>query len=139
MREITKLMIKKYALQKLKYDFMGYEFTNQRQLSFHHLIVPRRLCKQQGLGEGYLEWNGAILRQNTSHDYLHTIEIYDRDMFDAITKQMIEENEQGYLDMKQLLKIDDVLTQFEREYCNARTKHGNYLIKEEFTKRLLKK
>ena len=139
MREITKLMIKKYALQKLKYDFMGYEFTNQRQLSFHHLIVPRRLCKKKGLGEGYLEWNGAILRQNTSHDYLHTIEIYDRDMFDAITKQMIEENEQGYLDMKQLLKIDDVLTQFEREYCNARTKHGNYLIKEEFTKRLLKK
>lgn len=139
MREITKLMIKKYALQKLKYDFMGYEFTNQRQLSFHHLIVPRRLCKQQGLGEGYLEWNGAILRQNTSHDYLHTIEIYDRDMFDAITKQMIEENEQGYLDIKNIRAIDDVLTQFEKEYCSAKTKHGNYLIKEEFTKRLLKK
>ena len=138
MREITKLMIKKYALQKLKYDFMGYEFTNQRQLSFHHLIVPRRLCKQQGLGEGYLEWNGAILRQNTSHDYLHTIEIYDRDMFDVITKQMIEENEQGYLDMKKKLKIDDVLTQFEREYCGARTKHNTPLIKEEFTKRKFK-
>lgn len=34
MREISSIMIKKYALNKLKYDFMGYEFTNTNQLSF---------------------------------------------------------------------------------------------------------
>ena len=33
MREVTKLMIKKYALTKLKYDFMGYGFNQPSQLS----------------------------------------------------------------------------------------------------------
>ena len=92
MRELTKIMIKKYALTKLKYDFMGYPFSNTNQLSFHHLIVPKRLCPMYELGHGYFEWNGAILRQDTAHDYLHIVERYDRDMFEAITSEMIDEN-----------------------------------------------
>ena len=139
MREITKLMIKKYALMKLKYDFMGYPFNQSNQLSFHHLIVPHRLCKAKDLGEGYLDWNGAILRQNTSHNYLHIIENYDYDMFSAITSEMIDENIKGYLDYENLKAIDDVLTQFEREYCGARTKKGSPLIREEYTKRLIRR
>lgn len=139
MREITKIMIKKYALNKLGYDFMGYTFSNINQLSFHHLIVPHRLCKAKGLGEGYLEWNGAILRQNTSHNYLHIVERYDYDMFMAITSEMIDENIQGYLDIKNLMAINDVLEQFEREYCGARTAKGQPLIKEEYTRRLIKR
>ena len=71
MREITREMIKEYRLMKLGYDFMGYEIKNKQDLSFHHLIVPRRNCKALGLGEGYLKRNGSILNQNTSHDYLH--------------------------------------------------------------------
>lgn len=138
MREITKIMIKKYALMKLKYDFMGYPFQGSAQLSFHHLIVPRRLCKVQGLGDGYYDWNGAILRQNTSHDYLHIIERYDLDMFNAITSEMIDENIKGYLDFKNLQAIDDILNQFEREYCGARTKNNHALIKDSYTKRLIK-
>ena len=133
MKEITKLMIKRYALNKLKYDFMGYSFDNPQQLSYHHLIVPRRLG-----GPMTLE-NGAILRQNTSHNYLHTIERHDLDMFNAITSEMIDENIKGYLDMENLGYIDDVLRQFEREYCGRRTKNGNPIIKEEYTMRLLKK
>lgn len=139
MRELTKIMIKKYALNKLKYDFMGYEFQHTNQLSFHHLIVPHRLCKVQGLGEGYLEWNGAILRQDTAHNYLHIIEKYDMDAFNAITSEMIDENIKGYLDMQNLRYIDDVLRNFEKEYCGQRTKKGQPLIKEEYTRRLLKK
>lgn len=139
MREITKIMIKKYALMKLKLDFMGYEFKDSRQLSFHHLIIPRRLCSLYQLGQGYYEWNGAILRQDTAHDYLHTIERYDLDMFNAITSEMIDENIKGYLDLKNIKAIDDVLTQFEREYCGARTKNNHLVIKEEYTKRLIKK
>jgi hypothetical protein len=135
MREITKLMIKKYALNRLKYDFMGYDFRDSQKLSFHHLIVPRRLCKSKGLGDGYYEWNGAILRQDTSHDYLHIIERYDLDMFNAITSEMIDENVKGYLDGVNLRAIDDVLTQFEREYCGTRTKQGKILIKESYTRR----
>lgn len=138
MREITKIMIKKYALMKLKYDFMGYEFNNPNQLSFHHLIVPHRLCKSKGLGEGYIEWNGAILRQNTSHDYLHIVERYDLDMFNAITSEMIDENVKGYLDIENIKAIDDILNNFEREYCSARTKKGYPLIKEEYTRRLIR-
>lgn len=139
MKEITKFMIKKYALMKLKYDFMGYEFQRSNQLSFHHLIVPKRYCKQEGLGEGYLNWNGAILRQNTSHDYLHIIERYDPEIFELITSEMIDENLKGRLDMENIKAIDDLLSYFEREHCSDRTKKGNLIIKPEYTRRLVRK
>lgn len=140
MREVTKLMIKKYALMKLKYDFMGYNISNVNQLSFHHLILSHRECKRLGLGEGYWEYNGAILVQRTSHEYFHIIEYYDLDMFNAITSEMIDENIKGYLDIENLKAIDDILNCFEREYCSARTKKGHLLIKPEYVEqRLLKK
>lgn len=139
MREITKLMIKKYDLKKLGYDFLGYPFKKTSELSFHHLIVAHRYCKERGLGEGYLWWNGAILKQSTSHEYLHIIESKDLDRFNAITSELIDENIKGYLDQKNLLAIDDVLTGFEKEYCSARTKKGYPLIKEEYTQRLVRK
>lgn len=138
MREVTKLMIKKYALTKLKYDFMGYGFNQPSQLSFHHLVVPHRNCKIVGLGEGYVEWNGAILVQSTAHDYLHIIERYDPDMFGAITSEMVDENIKGHLDIVNLEAINDILTQFEREYCGARTKKGQPLIKDSYVKRKFK-
>lgn len=135
MRELTKIMIKKYALNKLKMDFMGYEFQKPEQLSFHHLIIPHRESKLYGIGEGYLEWNGAILRQNTSHDYLHVIEAFDYDRFAAITSEMIDENIKGYLDLENIRQIDDILTSFEREYSGKRTKKGQPIIKEQYTRR----
>jgi len=139
MREITRLMIKEYRLNKLKYDFMGYEFNNTSQLSFHHLIIPHRECRRLMLGEGYFKENGAILRQNTAHDYLHTIEQYDMDMFNHITSEMIDENIKGYLDMSNIKNIDDILCQFEREYCSTRNKKGQPVIREEYTRRLVRK
>lgn len=136
MRDITKLMIAKYNLLSLKYDFMGYSFNNEKELSFHHLIVPHRLCNIQHIeNDGYVEWNGAILNQKTAHNYLHIIERYDREMFEAITEQLVEENVKGYLDLKNILYIDDVLKCFEREYSGARTKNGKPLIKEEYVRR----
>lgn len=33
MRDITKLMIVKYKLLELKYDFMGYEFEKEKEYS----------------------------------------------------------------------------------------------------------
>ena len=140
MKEITRLMIKKYCLMKLKYDFMGYKFNNSNQLSFHHTIISHRESKAKGMGEGYWEWNGAILRQNTSHDYLHKIELYDYDRFMAITSELIDENIKGYLDFENLKIINDILCSFEREYCGARTKRGNLLIQPEYVnQRILKK
>lgn len=135
MKEITKLMIKEYKLMKLGYDFMGYDITNKNNLSFHHLIVPHRNCKAMGLGEGYLERNGAILNQNTSHDYLHLIEAKDYDMFLAITSELIDENVKGHLDIDNLRRIHDILECFEREHSNDRSKKGKVLIKQEYMRR----
>ena len=134
MREVTKLMIKDFRIMKLGYDFMGYQVKRKESLSYHHLIVPRRLCGQKGLGEGYLVWNGAILVQSSSHDYLHVVESRDYDRFLAITSEMIDENIKGYLDIDNLRRIADILRSFEKEYCSARTKKGKILIREEFIK-----
>jgi hypothetical protein len=140
MRDITKLMIVKYKLLELKYDFMGYEFDKEKELSFHHLIIPHRLCKVREIeNDGYIEANGSILKQSSSHNYLHVIERYDRDMFDAITCQMVDENLKGYIDLDNIKRIDDILKCFEREYSGARTKHGSPLIKEEYTRRRIRR
>lgn len=131
-------MIEYYKIMKLKIDFMGYEVNKKNTLSFHHLIVPRCNCKAMNLGEGYLWWNGAILNQPTSHEYLHLIETKDYDMFLAITSEMIDQNIKGYIDRENLLRIRDVLEQFEREHCSDRGKKGNLLIKDTYLKRVRK-
>lgn len=132
MREITKQMIDYYKIMKLGYDFMGYPVYQKNKLSYHHLIIPRRQSKEAGIGEGYLWWNGAILNQSTSHEYLHLIEAKDFDMFSAITSEMIDENVKGYLDVENLRNILDILHCFEREHCSDCSKKGNYLIKDEY-------
>lgn len=137
MREIAELMIKDFRIMKLGYDFMGYKVDKKNSLSFHHLIVAHRNCKKFGLGEGYLYWNGAILRQDTSHNYLHIIENKDYEMFCYLTSEMIDMNLKGYLDIENLRRINQVLKQFEREHCSDRNKKGKILIKEEYTKRII--
>lgn len=132
MRPTTKLMIEEYRLKKLKYDFMGYTFHSTDQLSFHHLIVPRRLD-----GEETKE-NGSILVQSTAHDYLHRIESIDYDMFLAITSEMIDENLKGHLDIDNLKRIRDILLCFEREYSGLRTKKGKAVIKPEYVIKRIK-
>ena len=110
MRAITQEMIKDFKIMKLGYDFMGYPVTSKNGLSFHHLIIPHRLCRQEKIpAEGFVYWNGAILRQSTAHDYLHAIEHIDLDIFNAITSEMIDMNTKGYLDVENLRYIDDCL------------------------------
>ncbi len=115
---------------------MGFTVDKKNSLSYHHLIVPRRNSKEYGIGEGYLFWNGAILRQDTSHDYLHLIEAKDYEIFLAITSEMIDENVKGYLDLENLRRINDLLTAFEREHCSDRGKKGKLLIKDSYLKRV---
>lgn len=132
MRDVTKLMINKYKILDLGFDFMGYSFKKENELSFHHLIIPKRLCKVKNISDnGYVEWNGAILRQSTSHNYLHLIERYDRDIFLKITGEMVEENIRGNIDIDNLKSIDDALCNFEKEYSNV--------VKDEYTKRLIRR
>ena len=140
MREITKQMIDDFKLKKLGYDFMGYEFNRANQLSFHHLIIPRRNCKAfQIPSEGYVYWNGAILRQDTAHEYLHLIQSKDYDRFCYISSELIDINIQRAILYEQLKNIHDCLCGFEREYSGVRSKKGNELIKEEYTRRLIKR
>ena len=98
MKEITKLMINEFKLKELGYDMMGYTFKSNKELSFHHLRIPKRMC-QNIEGKGYTRNNGAILKQSSSHEYLHTIELYDRDMFLAITRLLYIENDLGRIDI----------------------------------------
>ena len=132
MREVTNLMVNEFKIMKLGMDFMGYHVNRKQDLSFHHLIIQRRHCKEAGLGEGYLYWNGAILRQNTSHDYLHIIEKIDPDIFCELTSEMIDENIKGRLDIDNLKRIHDLLLYFEREHDHDTSKKGKLLIKREF-------
>lgn len=137
MREITKLMINQFRIMKLGYVFMGFTVDKKSSLSYHHLIMPRRLCSQNGLGEGYLWWNGAILRQDTSHNYLHLIEAKDYEIFLAITSEMIDQNIKGYLDIDNLRRINDLLKIFEKEHCYDRGKKGKLLIKDSYYRRMI--
>nr|DAW20940.1 MAG TPA: hypothetical protein [Caudoviricetes sp.] len=132
MKEITKIMVNDFKIMKLGYDFLGYKVNRKKDLSYHHLIIPRRHCKGAGLGEGYLYWNGAILRQNTSHNYLHIIENIDPEIFCLITSEMIDENIKRKIDIDNLKRIKDLLIYFEKEHDHDITKSGKLLIKREF-------
>lgn len=132
MKEITKIMINDFKIMKLGMDFMGYHVNRKQDLSYHHLIIQRRHCKEAGLGEGYLYWNGAILRQDTSHAYAHVIENIDPDIFYELTSEMIDENIKGRLDVDNLKRIHDLLLYFEREHDHDTSKKGKLLIKREF-------
>lgn len=132
MKEVTKTMIKDFKIMKLGYDFMSYKVNRTKDLSFHHLIIPHRESKAYGIGEGYLYWNGAILVQDTSHEYAHVIERIDPEIFLGITSEMIDMNIKGYLDIANLRQIRSMLEYFEREHCSDRSKKGKLLIKEEY-------
>lgn len=133
MKEVTKLMINEFKIEQLGYDFMGYSLQKGDIYTFHHLIVPNRK------GGPIARWNGSILCGKTSHPYLHIIEAKDYDMFGYITSEMIDMNIKGYLDRQNIRNINDVLCQFEREHCGDRTKKGKILIKEEYTRRLMRR
>lgn len=133
MKPVTKLMINKYHIDKLGYDFMGYSLQKKDTYTFHHLIIPSRK------GGKYIEWNGAVLCGKTSHPYLHIIEHYDDDLFYAITSEMIDMKAKGFLDFENLNNINEMLLDFESRYDGAYTKKGHKIIKPEYKQRILTK
>ena len=130
MREITKQMIKIYKINQ--FDFMGYDIKRKESLSFHHLIIPHRESQRYGIGNGYVMWNGAILVQETSHEYLHIIESRDYEIFCRITSEMIDQNLMGKLDIDNLKKIKGLLLYFEHEYKGITNSKGKCLIKRDY-------
>ena len=139
MRDITVSMCKEFRVYDLGFDFAGYTFDKKQSLSFHHLIIPRRECRKLRVPkEGYVRENGAILKQDSSHDYFHKIELVDRDVFLALTDEMIMENIEGKISLERLRKISDILHYFEREHCGDRFKNGRQLIKPEYVRNRIK-
>lgn len=129
MKQVTKLMIREFNIKKLGYDFMGYTLNKGDELTFHHLIVPKRKNGKM------VKENGAII-QRVPHDYLHLIEAKDYDIFCFLTSEMIDMNVKGYLDIENIRNIHALLSQFEKEHCGDRGSKGKLLIKEEYTRRL---
>ena len=128
-REVRSQLIHDFKLKELGIDFMGYEFE-LKDASYHHLLVPRRMG-----GLATYE-NGAVLIQNTAHNYLHTIERYDMFVFRSITDAIQEEKILGSLDIDALKYIRNCLLYFEDNYDYVRTKKGKPVIKKEYiTKR----
>ena len=115
-------LIRDFKLQKIGMDFMGYDFKLQGS-SYHHLIVPRR---KGGL---VTYENGAVLMQATAHDYLHTIERYDLDLFNCITLAMQNQKEKERIDIDDLKYIKDCLQYFENHYSGLTTKKGKPIVK----------
>lgn len=138
MKTITKLMYDEFNIRRLKIDFCGYQVKRKESISFHHLIIARKDCKQLHVPcEGYVRWNGALLVQETSNEYLHIIEHVDPEIFYRITSEMIDENIKGKIDIDNLRKINDLLLFFEKEHSSDRSKKGKLLIKDIYLRRAM--
>lgn len=135
MRIVTRDLIRRFDLEKLGFDFMGYTFERKRELAFHHLIISRRTCRYMRLGKGFEPWNGAVLNQQTSHEYLHLIEYIDLDVFFAITSEIIDEKAQLQIRIENLRRIRDILLSFEREHDRDVNVNGDYLIKPDYVEK----
>ena len=126
MKNITKIMIDQYNVQKI--DWMGYKLNKDNPYTYHHLI------KRENGGKETIE-NGAILTR-IAHEYLHKIECKDIELYNYINNVLKQINEQGFGPLKrQLLAIDFILRQFEKEHFGDSTKKGKVLIKNEYLKR----
>ena len=132
MRAITQKMMKDFKIMELGYDMMGYTVEKETQLSFHHLIIPRRNSKIMGIGDGYLYWNGSILRQNTAHNYLHIIERLEPELFYLISSEILDEKIKGKIDRENLVRIREILLYFENKHKEDTCSTGALLLKRKF-------
>lgn len=124
MKDLTRAMAKEYRTRGN--DWMGYTIQSINQLSYHHIQK-----KEDG---GPFTWdNGALLRRDTAHEYLHIIEYKDLEIYDYINGILKQINTQGYKPTKEeLIAIRDVLLSFEREHCSDRNSKGKILIKSKY-------
>lgn len=136
MLAVSKELIKNFKIYEAGYDFMGYRFKNLEDLSFHHLIIPKKVCLKNKIGDGYEYWNGVILVRRTAHDYIHLIEEYDNNIYYDITSELIDEKIKGRLDAKNIHYIDLLLKQFEEEYEGMIGYDNDVLIKSKYKKRI---
>lgn len=124
MKQVTKELIDYYKIYELGYDFMGYSKQGKEILTYHHLIIPKRL-------NGPMNFDNGVILYRSSHDYLHVIEAIDYDLFLELTYLMFMEKING-IRLEELLKIRRYLLQFEYEYKDTYCRDGSLLIKEKY-------
>lgn len=124
-------IIKDFYMKQIKVDFMGYTYSNTKELSLHH-IVPSR-CG----GETTYD-NTCLLVRNTSHDYAHTIEAYEQKLYDYISKLILLEKQEGKISAKRLKEIREILLEFEYIYDGKINKKGKPIIKPEYKRERIK-
>ena len=129
MNQVTALMIREFKIKQLGYDFMAYSLQKDDIYTYHHLIIPNRD------GGKVTRENGAILCGKTSHPYLHLIEVKEREIFELITSEMIDENIKRTIDIYNLKRIRELLLYFEDRHKRDENKKGQKLIKREFIER----
>lgn len=124
MKGLTRAMAKEYRTRGN--DWMGYTIQSINQLSYHHIQK-----KEDG---GPFTWdNGALLRRDTAHEYLHIIEYKDLEIYNYINGILKQINTQGYQPTREeLIAIRNVLLSFEREHCSDRNSKGKILIKSKY-------
>lgn len=129
---VRKIMINEWNMTNV--DWMGYELEEDNIFHYHHII------KKEHGGELTID-NGAILCGGaSSHQYLHVIECKDFELYVYLNNLLKNINSQRCMPNKQqLLAIDSILRQFEREHCSDITCKGKPLIRESYTRRLIKK
>ena len=67
------------------------------------------------------------------------IESDDPDRFKAITNQLIDTNQKRKIIYESLFYINGILNGFEREFSGCTNKKGYELVREEYTRRLVRK
>lgn len=132
MKQVTEELIEDFKIMELGYDMMGYTVEKETQLSFHHLIIPRRNSRAMGIGDGYVYWNGSILRQNTAHNYLHIIERLEPELFYLISSEILDEKIKGKIDKENLLRIREILLYFESKHKEDTCSTGSLLLKKKY-------
>jgi hypothetical protein len=113
--KITTLSIMKVQYNTYRKDWMGFKITKENPLTYHHIK------KEEDGGPRTIE-NGALLTL-LSHKILHTIELYDKDMyirlneiFKRINKSKTEPSKEDYCE------IISILEQFEKKHVKVLTK-----------------
>lgn len=127
MGKLTNRIYYDFNIDKKGYDFMGYEFFDRKELSYHH-IQPRHY------GGKTTYKNGSLLVRSTSHNYIHTIETFDFKLFIELSQELKLEHQDG-ITKEHLSNIRQILEFFEDKYECEYSKRGTPIIKEEFTRR----
>ena len=127
MREETKILVGYYGIDD-GLDWLNFKIDNPRELQFHHII------KKSDGGKMTLD-NGAILTPN-AHQFLHTIERYDIEIYNAIKKMFklyVMQKSSPTDEQRELMQI--ILNVAYLRFENAKTKKGKPILKERFKNR----